>query len=76
MKRNKISRFMLGFAFMLGFVAFGSCDDSDLVRRQDPHIDIQDEIVAGPASDRQVIMLKSSYPWFAEASDSWIKLRR
>ncbi|MEG1722052.1 MAG: choice-of-anchor Q domain-containing protein [Bacteroidales bacterium] len=76
MKRSKINCFILGFALMLGFIALGSCDDSDLVRRQDPHIDIQDEVVAGPASERQVIMLKSSYPWFAESSDSWIKLRR
>lgn len=53
-----------------------SCDDSDLVRRVEPRIEIQEDLFANPSASRQVLKLHSTYPWFAEASAPWMKLQR
>ena len=58
MKFHAWFREVLGL-FLVAFIA--SCDDSDLIRRVEPTLEID---------------LHSSYPWFAEASASWIKLKR
>ena len=73
MKFHAWFREVLGL-FLVAFIA--SCDDSDLIRRVEPTLEIQDELLMGPVASRQVIDLHSSYPWFAEASASWIKLKR
>ena len=73
MKFHAWFREVLGL-FLVAFIA--SCDDSDLIRRVEPTLEIQDELSMGPVASRQVIDLHSSYPWFAEASASWIKLKR
>ena len=73
MKFHAWFREVLGL-FLVAFIA--SCDDFDLIRRVEPTLEIQDELLMGPVASRQVIDLHSSYPWFAEASASWIKLKR
>ena len=73
MKFHAWFRGVLG-GLLVAFIA--SCDDSDLIRRVEPTLEIQDELSMGPVASRQVIDLHSSYPWFAEASASWIKLKR
>lgn len=77
MKRYIYPYYLLGGLLgMLMLVLSVSCDDSDIVRRVEPKIEIQADLITGPASSRQVIDLHSTYPWFAEASASWIKLQR
>ena len=71
MKTNKI----LFYLFSL-MILWASCDDSDIVKRVEPSINIQEELVVKPISSREVIPLRSTYPWFAEASDGWIKLQK
>ena len=63
-----------GLLGMLALVLSVSCDDTDVVRRVDPQIEVQADLFTGPAASRQVLPLHSTYPWFAEASASWIKL--
>jgi hypothetical protein len=65
-----------GLLGMLALVLSISCDDTDVVRRVDPQIEVQADLFTGPAASRQVLPLHSTYPWFAEASASWIKLQR
>ena len=65
-----------GLLGMLALVLSVSCDDTDVVRRVDPQIEVQADLFTGPAASRQVLPLHSTYPWFAEASASWIKLQR
>ena len=69
-------RFWCGLAGLLSLLCQISCDDSDIVRRMEPKIEIQEMLFTGPSASRQVVPLHSTYPWFAEASDSWIKLQR
>ncbi len=65
-----------GLLGVLALVLSVSCDDTDVVRRVDPQIEVQADLFTGPAASRQVLPLHSTYPWFAEASASWIKLQR
>lgn len=77
MKRYIYSHYLLGGLLgMLMLVLSVSCDDAELVRKVDPKIEVQGDLFAGPAASRQVVPLHSTYPWFAEASASWIKLQR
>lgn len=78
MKKYSIySRCFLGALLSLMALVFSmACDDSDLVRRVEPKLEIQDDLLLGPLASRQVLELHSTYPWFAEASASWIKLQR
>lgn len=69
-------RFWCGLAGLLSLLCQISCDDSDIVRRMEPKIEIQEMLFTGPSASRQVVPLHSTYPWFAEASDSWVKLQR
>ena len=41
-----------------------------------PKIDITEEVEIDALADRQNLFLTSSYPWFAEANDSWITLHK
>lgn len=78
MKKQNINlhRLWSGLVGLLAIIFWTACDDSDLVRRVEPKLDIEDELLVAPRSTRQVVQLRSTYPWFAEASDSWIKLYR
>lgn len=77
MKRYISLYYLLGGLLgMLMLVLSVSCDDSDLVRRVEPQIEVQADLFAGPAASRKVLPLHSTYPWFAESSASWIKLQR
>ena len=67
--------FTKGLLFLFVTALFISCDDA-LEGKINPHIDMQEEIIINPEGGREVIDLRSSYPWFAEASDSWIQLTR
>ena len=62
--------------FILFILMLLSCNDDNLVKRLDPGIEINEELTVGPAASREVIHLKSTYPWYAEASVSWIKMVR
>lgn len=61
---------------LLALIGIASCDDSDIVRKVEPKLDIEEELLVAPSVSRQVVKLHSTYPWFAEASDAWIKLYR
>lgn len=75
-KYCKFSRLITAGLFTLFIsVLFISCNDS-IESKIEPKIDIQDELIVETEGSREVINLKSSYPWFAEASDSWIQLTR
>lgn len=63
-------------AFILLATMLLSCDDDNIEQKLDPGIEITDELVVGPTASRNVIMLKSTYPWYAESSVSWIKMVR
>ena len=63
-------------AFILLATMLLSCDDDNIEQKMDPGIEITDELVVGPTASRNVIMLKSTYPWYAESSVSWIKMIR
>lgn len=77
MERYIYSNYWLGGLLgVLLLTLFSACDDSELVRRVEPAIEIQSDLLTGPSASRQVMDLHSTYPWFAEASDSWIKLQR
>ena len=52
-----------------------SCDDFER-KVVVPEIDIPDEVEVDALADRQNIVLKSTYPWFAEANESWITLHK
>lgn len=67
--------FTKGLLFLFVTALFISCDDA-LEGKINPHIDMQEEIIINPEGGREVIDLRSSYPWFAEASNSWIQLTR
>ena len=54
MKLHAWFREVLGL-FLVAFIA--SCDDSDLIRRVEPTLEIQDEVLMGPVASRQVIDL-------------------
>lgn len=62
--------------FILFILMLLSCNDDNLVKRLDPGIEINEELTVGPVASRKVIHLKSTYPWYAEASVSWIKMIR
>lgn len=62
--------------FILFILMLLSCNDDNLVKRLDPGIEINEELTVGPAASREVIHLKSTYPWYAETSVSWIKMVR
>lgn len=62
--------------FILFLMALTSCDDYSIDKKLVPEIDILEEIIVAPKSERYVISLKSTYPWYAEASASWIKMVR
>lgn len=62
--------------FILFILMSLSCNDDNLVKRLDPGIEINEELTVGPAASREVIHLRSTYPWYAEASVSWIKMVR
>ncbi|MGI6073476.1 MAG: BACON domain-containing protein [Fermentimonas sp.] len=53
-----------------------SCEDSYDVKKVEPKIDVQELVTSSPKTMRVVVPLTSSYPWYAEASDSWINLTR
>ena len=72
-KRYHLWRALLGLLTLISLVA---CDDSDIVRRVEPNLNIEEELLVSPSRARQVVKLRSTYPWFAEASDAWIKLYR
>ena len=77
MKKSRIVR--RGWLWLLGVMMLGvqtSCDDYDTIRRQDPQLEIEEQLSVGPSAMRVEIPLRSTYPWFAEASDSWIELVR
>ncbi len=78
MKKHYIYfHYILGGLMSLMMSVFSvSCDDSELVRRVDPQIEVQEDLFVVPSASWQVVELHSTYPWFAEASDSWIKLQR
>ena len=76
MKTRILTYILTGVVGMMAIIFSGSCDDSDLVRRVNPNIQIQEELFVAPIASRQVLNLRSSYPWYAEASDGWIKLLR
>lgn len=77
MKKHIYPCYLLGGLLgILTLILSVSCDDSDLVRRVEPQIEIQADLFTGPSATRQVLPLHSTYPWFAEASSSWIKLQR
>ena len=54
MKFHAWFRGVLG-GLLVAFIA--SCDDSDLIRRVEPTLEIQDELSMGPVASRQVIDL-------------------
>lgn len=62
--------------FILFILMLLSCNDDNLVKRLDLGIEINEELTVGPTASREVIHLKSTYPWYAEASVSWIKMVR
>lgn len=68
------------YRVLLGIAAFAylltACSDSYDIRKVEPRIEVQESVTSNPLTMRQVIPLTSSYPWFAEASDSWINLIR
>ena len=78
MKRQYINPHYLLSSLMglLALIGIASCDDSDIVRKVEPKLDIEEELLVAPSVSRQVVKLHSTYPWFAEASDAWIKLYR
>lgn len=53
MKFHAWFRGVLG-VLLVAFIA--SCDDSDLIRRVEPTLEIQDELSMGPVASRQVIV--------------------
>lgn len=71
--KNLLSGLLLG---LMALVLSVSCDDTDIIRRVEPKIEVQADLLIGPSTSRQVLPLHSTYPWFAEASASWIKLQR
>lgn len=76
MKTRIVTYILTGIVGLLTVILSGSCDNSDLVRRVDPQLEIQDDVFVGSSASREVLNLHSTYPWFAEASDGWIKLLR
>lgn len=53
-----------------------SCNDDGVIRKETPELIIQDEVTIGPLSERIILNLRSSYPWFAETETEWINIRR
>lgn len=76
MRKYIITHILTGIVGVLAIILHGSCDSSDLVSRVEPKLEMQDELFIGPSASREVLDLHSTYPWFAEASDGWIKLQR
>ena len=78
MKRQNINPHYLlsGLIGLLALIGIASCDDSDIVRKVEPKLEIEEELLVAPSVSRKVVKLHSTYPWFAEASDAWIKLYR
>lgn len=76
MRKYIITHILTGIVGLLAIILHGSCDSSDLVSRVEPKLEMQDELFIGPSASREVLDLHSTYPWFAEASDGWIKLQR
>ncbi len=78
MKRQYINPHYLlsGLIGLLALIGIASCDDSDIVRKVEPKLEIEEELLVAPSVSRKVVKLHSTYPWFAEASDAWIKLYR
>ncbi len=75
MKTQKIKQ--LFFLIIIASIfAFSGCKTEFDINKVEPEISIPESLIAGPKSIRQVIGLTSSYPWFAEPSEDWIKLTR
>ncbi|MDD6253263.1 MAG: BACON domain-containing carbohydrate-binding protein [Bacteroidales bacterium] len=66
---------LTSFAALASAVLISSCDDFER-KVVVPEIDIPDEVEVDALADRQNIVLKSTYPWFAEANESWITLHK
>lgn len=72
-----IGNILLGAAaFIISASFLTSCDDGYEVKKVVPTLDIQESVAAGPLDSRQIVKLRSSYPWYAEASDPWIDMQR
>lgn len=70
--KDKLLKYTL-FGIILLLV---SCNDDGVIRKETPELIIQDEVTIGPLSERIVLNLRSSYPWFAETETEWINIRR
>lgn len=75
MKNYRLIQTML-LGAMTCFYVFTSCSEKYDIQRVEPSLDVQESVTTEPQSERLVMPLKSSYPWFAEASDGWISLTR
>lgn len=66
---------LTSLAALASAALISSCDDFER-KVVVPEIDIPDEVEVDALADRQNIVLKSTYPWFAEANESWITLHK
>ena len=57
MKTRILTYILTGVVGMMAIIFSGSCDDSDLVRRVNPNIQIQEELFVAPIASRQVLNL-------------------
>lgn len=61
--------------FLMLFAVTGCANRYD-VPKVEPELQIAESVTSGPLAVRQVVELISSYPWYAEPHESWIKMSR
>lgn len=67
---------LLKYTLLGAILLLVACNDDGVIRKETPELTIQDEVSIGPLSERVVLNLRSTYPWFAETETEWINIRR
>lgn len=75
MKNIKLISQIFLSSLVLAFVII-ACSDSDDNNKVEPKIEIQESVIATAKPSREVVEFTSTYPWYAEALDSWIQLSK
>lgn len=63
---------------LISFLSFAvtGCEDRYKIQKEIPKIEVTEQITSEPMESRKVLHLTSSYPWYASASDGWIKMTK